>query len=390
MIRTILIISIFSLLHLACHVDTAGRYKYRPPEKINDGMEVGTLEEVNVKSKWIERAVNEIQRGRYKEVHAMLIFRDNKLVLEEYFRGHAYLWEAANHHGGMVSWNREMLHNVMSVTKSITSICVGIAVDKGFIKNVHQSIFDYLPEHRYLATHGKEKITIEHLLTMTSGLEWREWSAPYSSPENPVIGIWFQDKDPISYILEKPLLKPPGTSFNYSSGNTVVLGEIIRNASQMTIDEFSERFLSGPLGGDTLNWWLQYENGVFESAGSLKMRPRTMVKIGAVFLHRGFWKDKQIISDSWVEKSAASYGNNHGINVPGEPSGKLGYSYSWWTKDFVYSGRKIRMYTASGWGGQHIMVLPELNAVVVFTCGNFTTKRPPFRILERFIIPALL
>ena len=87
------------------------------------------------------------------------------------------------------------MHVCQSVTKSITSACIGIAIDKGFIENVHQSIFDYLPEYQHLNTDGKNKITIENLLTMTSGLEWMEWNAPYSSRENPVIEIWFQEAD---------------------------------------------------------------------------------------------------------------------------------------------------------------------------------------------------
>ena len=78
-----------------------------------------------------------------------------------------------------------------------------------------------------------------------------------------------------------------------------------------------------------------------------------------------------------------------GINVPGEPSGKLGYAYTWWTKEYSHSGKRIYMYAAGGWGGQHIMVLPEVNTVVVFTGGNYLTKRPPFKILKKYIIPAM-
>ena len=116
---------------------------------------------------------------------------------------------------------------------------------------------------------------------------------------------------------------------------------------------------------------------------------RDMVKIGATFLNKGIWNGKQIISSQWIEKSAVLYKDNHGINIPGEPSGRLGYSYSWWTKTYSISGEKIYLYAASGWGGQHIMILPKLNAVVVFTGGNYITRRPPFEILERFIIPAI-
>jgi len=397
--KTILLISILSLLFVSCQLEPPSQYTYRPPENIDDGFDVSTLEEVNINSVLIEKAVNEIHRGKYKEVHSMLIFKDDKLVLEEYFTGHEYKWDAVNHHGELVTWDKTMEHSVMSVTKSITSTCIGIAIDKGFIQSVHQSIFDYLPEHQHLNTDGKDKITIEHLLTMTSGLEWDEWGAPLSSPDNDIVGIWFQDKDPITWILERPLVNEPGTSFTYSGGNMIVLGEIIKNATKMTIDEFSGKYLFEPLEIDYFNWSLQFENGVFEAAGSLEITPRDMVKIGVTFLNKGVWDGKQIISEQWVEKSATSFPGNKGINIPGEDSGRVGYSYSWWTKQysnsgswwtcqFSKSGKRINMYYAGGWGGQHIMVLPELNTVVVFTGGNYVTYRPPFKILEKYVIPA--
>jgi len=218
-------------------------------------------------------------------------------------------------------------------------------------------------------------------------LEWREWSAPYSSAYNPTIGIWFQDKDPISFILAKPLINEPGTSFNYATGNMVLLGEIIRNATKMTIDEFSNNYLFEPLQIDSSRWAVKYENGV--DANNLMITPRAMVKFGAAFLNNGIYNGEHIIPEQWVEKSATSFPGNQGINVPGEPSGRLGYSYSWWTKTYYKSGKRIHMYTASGFGGQHIMVFPELNSVVVFTGGNYLTRRPPFKILEKYIIPSI-
>ncbi|NOY59524.1 MAG: beta-lactamase family protein [Calditrichaeota bacterium] len=382
----ILIISIFALSIISCNSDTSSRYTCQPPDNINDGLNVGTLDEVNIDSALIVKAVNKIQQDKYEEVHSMLIYKDNKLVFEEYFKGHQFKWDASKHHDDLVAWDRNMLHNIMSATKSVTSVCVGIAIEKGFIKSVHQSIFDYLPEHQHLRADGKEKITIEHLLTMTSGLEWREWSAPYSSSDNPNIGIWYQDKDPITYILEKPPIDKPGTSFNYSSGNTIVLGEIIRNATKMTIDEFSYKYLFKPLGIDSSTWAVKYENGV--DANNLKITPRDMAKIGVTFLNNGIWNGKQIIPEQWFLKSTRSFPGNNKIKVPGE-DGENGYSYSWWVKPINSSGKRINMFYAMGWGGQYIMVIPKLNTVVVFTGGNYTRKSPAFKILKKYIIPAI-
>ena len=368
-------------------------YIYQPPENINDGLDVGTLGEVSIDSELIEKAVNDINRGKYREVHSVLIFKDDKLVLEEYFEGHKYQWDAPNHHGEFVTWNRSMLHCVHSVTKSITSACIGIAIDKGFIESVHESIFDYLPEYQHLSTDGKDKITIEHLLTMTSGLEWMEWNAPYSSRDNPIIEIWFQEaeqnKHPFTFVLEGSLIDAPGTSFRYFGGNQIVLGGIIENATQMDIDEFSAEYLFGPLEIDSFDWWSRFESGVIEAAGGLKMTPRDMVKIGAVFLNEGVWNGERICSEQWMEKSATPYADNKGIDVPGTDERDVGYSYSWWTKTFSDSGKEVNMFYALGWGGQNIFVFPDLNAVVVFTGGTYTRTVKTFTLLEKCIIPAL-
>jgi CubicO group peptidase (beta-lactamase class C family) len=388
-INALLFIFFLTLINVSCQSRTSGQYTLHQPENTGDGLQVDTLEEASLKSNRLEKAVNEIKRERYKEVHAMLILKDNKLVLEEYFEGHDYQWDAPRHHGPAVSWDMYRLHQIHSVTKSITSTCIGIAVYNGLIKNVHQSIFDYLPGYESFATGGKEKITIEHLLTMTSGLEWKEWSTPYSSIENPCIDIYFNCDDQIACILERPLITQPGSSFNYSGGNMILLGEILKNATGMDIDEFSRTYLFEPLGIDSSAWTVRYPSGIIESAGTLAITPRAMLKIGLLFLNNGRWNGNTIISEQWVEKSAEIYGNDRDINIPEEPSGRNGYGYSWWIKDYNMRGRKIHMFSAGGWGGQHIMVLPEINMVVVFTGANYTTRRPPFKILEKYILPAV-
>jgi CubicO group peptidase (beta-lactamase class C family) len=380
---------ILLFLFVGCNFDSKGQYAYESPEQINDDFAVGTLAEVGIDSTLIVKGINKIQQGKFKEIHSILIYKDGKLVLEEYFPGHKYQWDGPDHHGEWVTWDRSTPHHIMSATKSITSACIGIAIDKGFIKNVHQSIFDYLPEYKHLFTGGKEKITIEHLLTMTSGLEWDEWGAPLSSSKNDLVGLWVHCEDPIECILERPLKAEPGTNFTYSGGNMVLLGEIIRKAAKMTIDTFSEKYLFELFKTDSSNWAQRFENGVIYAGGGLIITPRDMIKIGVTYLNKGVWNGNRIVSEQWVEKSATSFGGNTGIKVPGEDSDRSGYSYSWWVDQFSHSGKTINAFHAGGWGGQKIMVIPELKTVVVFTGGNYLSKVREFKLLKKYIIPAI-
>ncbi|MGL6268860.1 MAG: serine hydrolase domain-containing protein, partial [Chitinophagaceae bacterium] len=365
------------------------QYTFHPLEFISDGYKVDSVEKGSIDSILLKKAVEEINLGKYGEVHSMLIFKDNKIVFEEYFKGHEFKYDGANHHGEWVNWDKSTLHGVKSVSKSIVSICIGIAIDKGFIKSVHQSIFDYLPDHRHLKKNGKEKITIEHLLTMTAGLEWLEWGTPLSNRKNDIVGIWFQDKDPLSFILEKSLVYDPGTTFNYSGGNTILLGEIIRNATKMDLEKFSEEYLFKPLEIDSSDWSLRFKNGVIEAGGGLGITPGDMVKIGALCLHNGTFGGKQIISKQWIEKCKTPYANNNNIFIPGHASGSHGYAYSWWLQTHKRAGKEINIYHAVGWGGQDIIILPELNTVVVFTGGNYISISPAFLILDKYILPAI-
>jgi len=373
-----------------------GTKKYYPPQEdyyqqsAYSSQIVGnkTVAVRNIDTVLLQKAAEEIRQGKYGEVHAMLVFKDNNMLFEEYFPGHQYKWDGPAHHGEWINWDKSMLHGVKSVSKSITSLCIGIAIDKGFIKSVDQSVFDYLPDHQQLKRDGKEKITIEHLLTMTSGLEWAEWKTALSSEKNDIVGIWFQDKDPVSFILEKPLANKPGSAFHYSGCNTILLGEIIRNDTQMELDMFAKEYLFKPLGIDSSIWGLRYKNGVIEAGGGLEIKPGDLVKIGALCLNKGSFKGRQIIAEKWIEKCSTPFSNNTNIFIPGHFSGSHGYAYSWWLKSYKKAGKEYNMLHAVGWGGQDLIIIPELNMVVVFTGGNYVPLTTTFSILDKYILPA--
>ncbi|MFC2112949.1 serine hydrolase domain-containing protein [Bacteroidota bacterium] len=386
--KTLILISLLSLLNMGCSKDFSETYPYNPPQNIGDGLLVGTMEELQIDTLMILKASERIHNAKYGEVHSLLIYKDNKLVFEEYYPGHRYKWDAPAYHGELVNWDRSMAHEMMSVTKSVTSACIGIAIDIGFIESVHQSIFDYLPDHQHLKVDNREYITIEHLVTMTLGLAWDEWSVAHGSSANDIDGLWFDCEETISCVLERSWWQEPGKLFTYNGGGMAILSEIIKNATHMNIDEFSMKYLFEPLGIEKTQW-TQFPGGVWDGSGSFYITPRDMIKFGVTYLNKGEWNGERIISPEWVEKSSTPFANNIDINIPGEDSGKNGYGYTWWTSELTYSGHETKMFRAGGWGGQEIMVFPELDMVVVFTGGNYAVKTHIFEIVERFILPAI-
>jgi len=361
---------------------------YVPPRAFDDGMAVGALDEVGIDAAIVARAVTAIEEGRHGAVHSMLIVRDGKLVFEKYFPGHDFQYDAAGYRGKWISHNRHSTHTVMSVGKSFVSACIGIAVDHGFIESVDQSVFDFLPEHQHLNTDGKGEITIEHLLTMTSGLQWLEWGASNTSPDSDLFKLWIDCEDQITCVLGKPMADAPGTSFVYNGGGMILLGEILKNASGMDIEDFSAQYLFEPLGIDAPEW-KRFESGVADASGGFYITPRDMAKFGVLYLNNGVWDGAQIISKEWVAWSATTYEGNNRIKIPGEDAGRVGYTYTWWTNRVSGPDGKLDLYYANGWGGQKIIVIPDLEMVVVFTGGNYVSKNTHFRILGKHLLPAV-
>lgn len=364
------------------------RYQYGQPDEIDDGLAVGTLEDAGIDVEVLGRGIDRIRDGKYGEIHSLLVYKEGKLVVEEYFPGHKYKYDGPNHHGAWVNWNQDMEHKVFSAGKSITSSCVAIAIDQGFIESVDQSIFDYLPEYQHLNTGGKEDITIEHLLTMTSGLKWNEWGTSYADKNNDLVAIWDCD-DPVECILDRPLASKPGTEFKYSGGDMTVLGKIIQNATGLDIEAFAGEYLFAPMGIETPPWLWMDDTGVIYAGGEQKMTPREMLKFGVTYLNNGVWDNQQIIPEEWVYLSSVPYGNNTSIRVPGSDGGRRGYGYTWWLWDTKLNGEKLHTFTASGWGGQKIIIIPDLDIVIVFTGGNFTSKTYNFSIMEKYILDSI-
>ncbi len=363
-------------------------YKYNPPQDGEAGLKVGSLEQVGMNPQVVGGVMNCIYANKYDQVHSILVYKDSLLVFEEYTEGNKFKWDGLYHYGERIKWHKDSLHTIMSTAKSITSAVVGIAVKMGYL-NISDPIFNYLPLHQQYKKDGKEFITVEHLLTMTSGLAWDEWSGSHGTTDNDIDQLYFlYQNDPIAAVLARPLISVPGEKFTYNGGGIIILGEIIKNATGMDYGSFAKEYLFKPLGINSV-YLYQFENGTFACEGSIYLRPRDMLKVGVLFLNDGMWNGKQIISREWVNKSSTPFRNNHGIDVPIDDYGGFDYGYTWWIGSVNAGKKEVAFFQAAGWGGQEIIVIPDLNMVVVFTGGNYVVGKHIFEMLEEFILASI-
>lgn len=377
----ILFICFFPACEESTVVPAGENYIYTIPEETGDGWSTASLISVGMNTERLATLINRIESNVYTEVHSVVIVKNDKLVFEEYFSGHDFNYSGNNFHGDYVHFNRDTRHDTHSATKSFTSALVGVAIEKGFIQGVDDKIFDYFPDYSYLIDQQKEKITIEHLLTMSSGFEWNEWDVPISQSNHDIVRLIFSS-DPVYYVLSKPVVTEPGTAFYYNGGTVDLLGQIVRRASSMNVKNFSYTYLFEPLGITNYNWQTLYPSGITCCHGDIYITPRDMAKFGYLFIKKGMWNGKRIISEEWVNDSFL----NH-ITPP--VNWAYGYGYLWWLKRYYANGRTYHSFNAEGWGGQQITIIPSENMVVVFTGANYVSNPPNDEIMTSYILPAI-
>ena len=259
-----------------------------------------------------------------------------------------------------------MRHDVRSVSKSVVSLLFGIAVHGGRVASLATPALDFLPELADLRGDGRDAITLEHLLTMSSGLDWSEWDAgPVTSDETRL----FWKADPIRFVFDRPLAAPPGTRFNYNGGGTATLAEVLTRASARPLVELAREQLFEPLGITDWTWASDLHDRPLSFAG-LRMRPRDMLKLGRLVLQHGRWRDRQVVPEVWVAESLRPHLST-GIQLAAIAPDGAGYGYQWWNGRIAWRGRELAWAAAFGNGGQRIFVVPDLDLTVVTTAGDY-------------------
>lgn len=379
--KSVLAVVLFATLALiaaGCSASGPGdAWVYRQPAQDDDGWETASLAVEGVDQVPLAELMDRLRRNPGHLVEGIVIAIHGKLVFEEYFDGvtHPTYGEQP------IRYTRWTKHCLSSVTKSVTATLLGIAIDRGFITSVDAKALDFFPEMADLDTGQKSAITLKHLVTMSAGLQWDESSYSLRDPRNDLTQ-WFNfDGDLLRFVLERPMVAEPGTLFTYNGGLTNILGETIRRASGRRLDRFSETYLFAPLGVTDLSWYLIRPDFVYAS-GDISLRPRDLAKLGRLFLQGGEWNGSRVLSPEWVQDSATPA-------FPMQPwPGCAGYSYGWWPRSEAYGSGA---FAAEGWGGQALIVMPELDAVVVFTGGSYW--RSPLlsshQMMANYILPAI-
>jgi CubicO group peptidase (beta-lactamase class C family) len=277
-------------------------------------------------------AIAEAERvaAELSNIRSFLIMWNGSLVSENYY-------------GGTTAATPQHLR---SITKSIVSALVGIAIDKGLIGSVNDRVLDYIPELESQDNDiRKQHITIRHLLTMTSGFRWEEDK----------MDEWFSSDTlaAISDAWERPLTGSPGEIYNYDSASTDLLTVVLTRAAKQDAKTFLIETLFTPLDITDFEWEKD-PAGYYRGGGGLIMRARDLAKVGQLFVQKGQWNRHQIVSQAWIEQSTA-----HQVRV----NEIVSYGYLWRSRQV----ETTRHYYGMGYGGQYLMVVPGLNMVVVAT-----------------------
>jgi CubicO group peptidase (beta-lactamase class C family) len=270
-----------------------------------------------------------------------------------------------------------------SVTKSFTSAAIGIAIEKGYIKDVQEPVMGFFPDLEGIENidDRKRAMTLEDLLTMRSGTDYHE-----RGPGSPHYQLNELARGWTEFVLSRPMETDPGTTFQYDSGGVILMSAILEARTGEHADAFLETHLFEPLGIER-SWWFRNMEGHPHTGGGLTLRSRDMAKFGLLYLRHGRWEDKQVVPAVWVETSTKRH-----VTFSKVRRGMIGYGYLWWIMPpDPYGDWEHEIYAACGFRAQYIFVIPEYDMVVVVTGGthNGTDQNRPREFLYSHILPSV-
>ncbi|SMF84910.1 CubicO group peptidase, beta-lactamase class C family [Paenibacillus uliginis N3/975] len=308
-----------------------------------------------------------IIKSEYSNINGIVVVRNGSIAYERYYNG----------------YGPDDAHHVASVTKSIISALIGIAIDAGYIKSVDQKVLEFFPEYvPGAADRQKREITIRHLLTMTAPYPFEDWHEPLDK--------MCMQPDWVKYTLDMLGQKGNIGAFKYSTAGAHLLSAIITRSTGKSAREFAGERLFKPIGmkeipdyemksfgfedlfGKNVRGWVKDQDGISTGGWGLTLTPRDMARFGFLYLNRGIWDDGQIISGTWIDESTTMNPNNYG--------------YLWWLRE----EDGVSAFSALGDGGNVICCIPEKDLVVAIASEFIVDPRDRWTLIKECVIPAII
>ncbi|MBK3662153.1 serine hydrolase [Bradyrhizobium diazoefficiens] len=307
------------------------------PQDIHDGWAMTSPDKQGLNAALLCTMEEGISLGKLANVDDIVVVRHGVLVYERYYD-----------YPHQLNYDATTRHNGYSMTKSVVSLLVGIAMDRGMIRDLDAPIVSYLPDDAGLRESDKDRITLRHLLTMSAGLGFD---------------------------------RTPGVSFAYNNRETELIGAILTRVTGKPVDVLAQENIFAPLGIEDVAWYKDPVSGLPTSASGLSLRPRDWAKIGQLVLNRGAWDGRQIVSASWADQSTAEHIKTR------EPQS---YGYQWWLGRSQDGSSVVDWIAAKGFNSQKTIIIPALDMVVVFNAGRESKNMvaPELDLLDRYIVPA--
>lgn len=281
-----------------------------------------------------------------EDFRGMVVIKDGKLVIEEYFNTY---------------W-RETIHDIRSAGKSITALLLGIAIDEGLVQGLEQSVIDFFPKEKYpTASEDYQKIKVKHLLDMSSGLD-----ADTGDPNSPGHSVqWIANDQWIDYLLNIPLVSTPGEKWVYADINALLIGKIIEQASGKTLADFAKEKLFTPLNIREF-YWYKNASGTTGAMGNLYLPTLDFAKIGLLVLNKGKWNGKEIVSEGWIGEIS-----KRRVDISSNNPFADYYGLMWYKSERMINDVKYEYLFASGNGGNLLAVFPSQNMVICLTSSAY-------------------
>jgi CubicO group peptidase (beta-lactamase class C family) len=338
-------------------------YKYVVPQNRNDGIAVADLNHSFKSPELLFNMVRQTIAGEFRDVHSILIWKDGKLVLEEYFYG----------------YDENKPHQLRSASKSFIGTLVGIAIDQGHVKSENELLIPFFAsEYREIDNLDlrKKRLTIKDFLTYRHGMDCNDEDVNSAGHELKM----YESSDWIKFTLDLPMTQEPGVTSSYCTGCAQTIGRLVEIATQTPLVEYADKNLFQPMQIVNYKWRFKPDTSSIATFNQMYLRPRDILKLAIMYHQGGKWQGKQIVSNNWIAKTFAKDDHEFG--------------YLWRHKSFDVGGRRYHSYLATGNGGQKINIWPELDMITIFTGGNYNAwlygrTTPPNEMIPAYILRAL-